>query len=293
MRLIAGKVLMDRNAPAALPDTAQLGYDESKALIAQMARPRPRLYAITPRFAGTSTPAQLEPRARCGASTRMCWCTPTSRRTVARSRGSRELFPERRDYLDIYDSSRPDRPARRAGARRPSRRDESAAAMRAARRSRIARPRTCFSAAGLFRSAPRATRAGRCRSALAPTSAAAPASRCSPRWARPTRSRSSAAARSTRSRRSIWRRSAARARSRSMTASARSRPARRPTSWCSTRATPLLALRNAAPIDRGDCSRLMMLGDDRAVRATYVAGELAHASPSVDPSAPPAHGRPP
>jgi guanine deaminase len=32
-RMIAGKVLMDRNAPAALHDTAQQGYDESRALI--------------------------------------------------------------------------------------------------------------------------------------------------------------------------------------------------------------------------------------------------------------------
>lgn len=34
-RMIAGKVLMDRNAPAGLLDTAQRGYDESKALIAR------------------------------------------------------------------------------------------------------------------------------------------------------------------------------------------------------------------------------------------------------------------
>jgi len=35
MRLAAGKVLMDRNAPEALRDTAQRGYDDSKALIAR------------------------------------------------------------------------------------------------------------------------------------------------------------------------------------------------------------------------------------------------------------------
>ena len=58
--MIAGKVLMDRNAPAALTDTAQRGYDESKALIGRW-HGRGRLaYAITPRFAVTSSPAQLD-----------------------------------------------------------------------------------------------------------------------------------------------------------------------------------------------------------------------------------------
>ena len=54
-RMIAGKVMMDRDAPPGLMDTAQRGYDESKALIERW-RGRGRLdYAITPRFAVTST----------------------------------------------------------------------------------------------------------------------------------------------------------------------------------------------------------------------------------------------
>src|ERR1700736_6126801 len=60
LRLIAGKVLMDRNAPAALLDTAQSGYDQSKALIKRWHGRGRALYAITPRFAGSSTPEQLE-----------------------------------------------------------------------------------------------------------------------------------------------------------------------------------------------------------------------------------------
>ena len=60
MMMLAGKVMMDRNAPAGLTDGAQRGYDESKALIARW-RGRGRLdYAVTPRFAVTSTEAQLE-----------------------------------------------------------------------------------------------------------------------------------------------------------------------------------------------------------------------------------------
>ena len=59
-RMIAGKTMMDRDAPEALKDTAQRGYDESKALIERW-RGHGRLdYAVTPRFAVTSTEAQLE-----------------------------------------------------------------------------------------------------------------------------------------------------------------------------------------------------------------------------------------
>src|SRR4051812_21878865 len=59
MRIAAGKVLMDRNAPEKLRDTAQQGYDDSKALIARWHGRGRCIYAITPRFAGTSTPEQL------------------------------------------------------------------------------------------------------------------------------------------------------------------------------------------------------------------------------------------
>jgi guanine deaminase len=59
-RMIAGKMMMDRNAPSALADTAERAYDESKALLqAWHARGR-QLYAISPRFALTSSAAQLE-----------------------------------------------------------------------------------------------------------------------------------------------------------------------------------------------------------------------------------------
>ena len=64
--MIAGKVMMDRNAPKALMDTAQQGYDESKALIERW-RGRGRLdYAITPRFAVTSTPGAIGGGGRAG-----------------------------------------------------------------------------------------------------------------------------------------------------------------------------------------------------------------------------------
>jgi guanine deaminase len=103
LRLIAGKVLMDRNAPQALLDTAQSGYDQSKALIGRWHGRGRALYAITPRFAGSSTPAQME---LAGALWRehpnvfMQSHIAENHKEIA---WVRELYPERRDYLDVYE----------------------------------------------------------------------------------------------------------------------------------------------------------------------------------------------
>jgi guanine deaminase len=103
MRLIAGKVLMDRNAPDELRDTAQQGYDESKALIARWHGRGRALYAITPRFAGTSTPEQLDAAGtlwREHPDVLMQTHIAENRREIE---WTAELFPKRKNYLDIYD----------------------------------------------------------------------------------------------------------------------------------------------------------------------------------------------
>jgi guanine deaminase len=103
MRMIAGKVLMDRNAPDALCDSAQQGYDDSKALIARWHGRGRSLYAITPRFAGTSTPAQLDAAGslwREHPDVLMQTHIAENRREVE---WTAELFPERKNYLDVYD----------------------------------------------------------------------------------------------------------------------------------------------------------------------------------------------
>ncbi len=64
LRLIAGKVMMDRNAPDYLTDTAESSYPDSKALIERWHGKGRLLYAVTPRFAPTSTPEQLDMAAR-------------------------------------------------------------------------------------------------------------------------------------------------------------------------------------------------------------------------------------
>jgi guanine deaminase len=102
MRLIAGKVLMDRNAPAALRDDAQRGYDESKALISRWHGKGRALYAVTPRFAGSCTEAQLDAAAslwREHPGVLMQTHIAENRDEVA---WIAELFPERTDYLDVY-----------------------------------------------------------------------------------------------------------------------------------------------------------------------------------------------
>jgi guanine deaminase len=59
MRMIAGKVMMDRNAPQGLLDTPEMGYDETRAVIEQWHGKGRNHVAITPRFAITSTPEQM------------------------------------------------------------------------------------------------------------------------------------------------------------------------------------------------------------------------------------------
>src|ERR1700761_9368496 len=100
--MIAGKVLMDRNAPAALLDTAQRGYDESEALIGRWHQKGRQYYCVTPRFAPTSTEAQLD---MAGAllrqhddlflQTHLC----ENQSEIAWGLG---LFPQRSSYLDVY-----------------------------------------------------------------------------------------------------------------------------------------------------------------------------------------------
>ena len=102
LRLIAGKVLMDRNAPRALRDTARRGYDESKALIGRW-HGRGRLgYAITPRFAATSSPAQLEAAGALWREHRGCWVQSHVSENVNEIAWVRKLFPRARDYVDVY-----------------------------------------------------------------------------------------------------------------------------------------------------------------------------------------------
>jgi len=103
LRMIAGKALMDRHAPAALTDTAQRGYDQSRALIAKWHGRGRALYAVTPRFAASSTPEQMEMAGQLWAEhpgTYLQSHVSENRDEVA---WIRKLYPERKGYLDVYD----------------------------------------------------------------------------------------------------------------------------------------------------------------------------------------------
>ena len=103
LRMIAGKTLMDRHAPAALLDTAQRGYDESAALIERWHGHGRLGYAVTPRFAITSTPEQLELAGTLLAGHPGVWCQTHISEQRDEVAWIAELYPDRLDYLDVYD----------------------------------------------------------------------------------------------------------------------------------------------------------------------------------------------
>ncbi len=103
VRAIGGKVMMDRHAPETLRDTAQSAYDDSKALIAKWHGVGRALYAVTPRFAPTSTEAQLEAAGALWAEHPGCVM-----QTHLSENGSEivwvgELFPDCADYFGVYE----------------------------------------------------------------------------------------------------------------------------------------------------------------------------------------------
>ena len=102
MRLIAGKVMMDRHAPEALCDTADSGYDDSKALIEKWHGQGRALYAITPRFAPTSTPKQLERAGQLKAEYPDVYVHTHLSENKDEIAWVKDLFPAQKGYLDVY-----------------------------------------------------------------------------------------------------------------------------------------------------------------------------------------------
>lgn len=104
LRMIAGKVMMDRNCPEYLQDTAESGARDSEALIQRWHGKGRQSYALTPRFAPTSTPEQL---GACGELAKH-YSDVYLQTHVAENKDEiawvSELFPDSRSYLDVYDS---------------------------------------------------------------------------------------------------------------------------------------------------------------------------------------------
>ena len=106
LRLIAGKVMMDRNAPDYLTDTADSSYRDSKALIERWHGKGRLHYAVTPRFAPTSTPEQLAAAGRLLEEHPGVYLHTHLSENLKEIDWVKALYPERSGYLDVYDHYR-------------------------------------------------------------------------------------------------------------------------------------------------------------------------------------------
>ncbi len=105
MRVAAGRTCMDRDtAPEGLRDTAQTSHDESAALMARWHGKGRAIYAITPRFSPTSTPEQLEALGALWAANPTCLMQTHLSEQVDEVAWVRDLYPGARDYLDTYEA---------------------------------------------------------------------------------------------------------------------------------------------------------------------------------------------
>ncbi|WP_188150523.1 guanine deaminase [Teredinibacter waterburyi] len=102
LRLIAGKVMMDRNAPSALCDTAETSYSETRALIERWHGVDRLQYAITPRFAITSSPEQLNMAGKLLSEFDDVYLHTHLAENHDEVAWVKELFPTARHYLDVY-----------------------------------------------------------------------------------------------------------------------------------------------------------------------------------------------
>ncbi|WP_226622836.1 guanine deaminase [Alloyangia pacifica] len=105
MRVFAGKTCMDRDtAPEFLRDSAQSAYDDSKALLERWHGKGRAEYVITPRFSPTSTPEQLQALGALWAEhPEVLMQTHLSEQTDEIA-WVKSLYPQARDYLDTYEA---------------------------------------------------------------------------------------------------------------------------------------------------------------------------------------------
>ena len=103
MRVAAGLTAMDRHVPAALRDTARDAHDRSEALIGRWHGRGRAAYAISPRFAPTSSPEQLEAMGALWAAHPTCLVQTHLAEQLDEVAWVANLFPEAPDYLGVYE----------------------------------------------------------------------------------------------------------------------------------------------------------------------------------------------
>ncbi len=101
-RAIIGKAMMDRNAPAALLENPKESYDASRRLLLKWHKRGLLRYAITPRFAPTSTPELLALAGDLKREFRDAYVHTHISENTTEVLWVQELFPEA-EYADVYD----------------------------------------------------------------------------------------------------------------------------------------------------------------------------------------------
>lgn len=101
--MFVGKTAMDRNAPPEVLDSARSAFDDTAALISTWHGQGRQKVVITPRFAITSTPEQLEALGSLARSHPDCLVQTHLSENQEEIDTVRRLFPDRADYLDVYD----------------------------------------------------------------------------------------------------------------------------------------------------------------------------------------------
>ena len=103
LRMAAGKILMDRNCPDFLRDTAEGGVRDSEDLINKWHGKGRAMYAITPRFAPTSTEEQLSLTGQLAAAYPDTFIQTHVSENQDECSWVKSLFPQSRSYLDVYE----------------------------------------------------------------------------------------------------------------------------------------------------------------------------------------------
>ncbi|MCC4275435.1 guanine deaminase [Marinomonas communis] len=103
LRMICGKVMMDRHAPDYLTDTPETAYKDSKELIERWHNHGRLHYAVTPRFAPTSTSEQLSAAGKLLSEYDDLYMHTHLSENRQECSWVQELFPDSKNYLDVYD----------------------------------------------------------------------------------------------------------------------------------------------------------------------------------------------
>jgi guanine deaminase len=103
LRLMTGKVLQDRHSPDGVRDETEQSLIDTEDLITRWHGVDRLGYAITPRFAPTSSPAQLRGAGQLAARYPDVWIQSHVAENLDEVRWACELYPRSRSYLAVYD----------------------------------------------------------------------------------------------------------------------------------------------------------------------------------------------